>query len=378
MTAYSENELFNYHVISEAHIAHDTAEISKESLNKIEQAYPYKLYTPHFFVAIALGLLTFISVIFTGFLFWLVTGTDSSGFAILCAFMAALCYFFLEWFVRRKNYFNAGVDNALMVLILGFSAGAFLSNFENSWFFFNGVMMLIALWLCLRFIDAFMAVVSCSFFLIFSFLLILKLWNGALPYFPFLMMLIIGLLYFWIKKAKNQIKFMHEKCITALTVFLLLTFYAAGNYWVLIELRSSIPGAPDSVPFGWLFWILTFIIPLVYMVCGVIKKDLLTVRSGFILAVATILTYKYYYTLLPVEVEMLFGGLLLLGLSFILIKWLRPSRHGYTSEISSSRRDWQNIETLIIAETTVDSTLISKDNLMAGGSGGGGGASGEF
>lgn len=172
MTAYSEDELHSRYVRSQARESFEANEISKESFAKIEQAYPCTLYTPHIFIALAMGLVTIIAVVFTGFLAWLLFNTDSSiGISSLCIFMCAACYFCLEWMVRSKKYFNAGVDNVLMVLILAFFAGIFVSYSENPpWILVNGALMLVSLWLCIRFADSFMAMVSVSFFLITFFL----------------------------------------------------------------------------------------------------------------------------------------------------------------------------------------------------------------
>lgn len=381
MTAYQENELFNGDMKSRAHSAFDAAEISKESLHKIEEAYPCKLYTPHFFIAFALGLLTTIAIIFAGFLAWLLTSAESSGgIAALCFFMGALCYVLLELMVKSKKYYNAGVDNVLMFFILAFSAGVFMGDFENtSWVLFNGMLMLVAAWLCLRFNDAFMAVLSCAFLLIAIFLLILKLGDAALAFVPFVMMAVIAVLYFSVNKIQKRAKFIYEKILAVLTIFLLMAFYAAGNYWVISALQSAITDIRRPVAFGWLFWMFTFLIPVLYIVYGVVRKDLLHIRTGLFLVAITILTYKYYFTLLPLEVEMLLAGMLLVGLSYFLIKWLRPSRHGYTSEVNHAEPAWKNIEALVIAETmSGGQTSTAHDQLMAGGSGGGGGASGEF
>src|SRR6185437_15324262 len=220
MIAYSESELYNHHVKCEAQQAFELGDISADSRSKMEAAYPCKFYTPHFFIAIALGLLTIVATFFTGILTWLFTQAESSsGIAAFCAFMAIVCYFFLEWMVKNKSYFNSGIDNALMVLVVVFPGGIILSYFQDiPWILFTGLIMLIALLLCLRFADAFMAIISCGFFLAFCFLLCLKSGSATVEYFPFLMMLIIGVLYFFTVKAKHRIKFIYEKCVMVLTV----------------------------------------------------------------------------------------------------------------------------------------------------------------
>lgn len=380
MIAYSENELYNYSIRTQARESFETAEIRKESLDKIEYEYPSKLYTPHFFIAIALGLLTIVALTFTGFLFWLLTNADSStGIRMLSTFMAVLCYLLLEWGVKIKHYFNAGVDNVLMVLILGFTSGIFLDVIENpSWAIIYGVLMLVSLWLSIRFVDSFMAIVSCFFFLAFCLVSILKIGNIALIYFPFVMMILIAALYFLLEKVKKSIQFMYEKCMTILTIFLLIAFYASGNFWVIEEFQSEMVTSNVPIRFGWVFWIFTCFIPLIYIAYGLIKRRLIHLRTGLFLVAMTIFTYKFYFTFLPVEIEMLLLGLLLVALIYYLIRLLQPARYGYSSEIASPRSSWKNLEALVVAETMGGENRDPADSLMAGGSGGGGGASGEF
>jgi len=281
--------------------------------------------------------------------------------------------------VKNKSYFNAGIDNALMVLVLVFSGGIILSYFQDiPWILFTGLIMLVALWLCLRFADAFMAIISCGFFLAFTFLFYLKSGIAAVEYFPFVMILIIGILYFFTEKVKKRIKFIYEKCLMALTVFLLLAFYAAGNYWVINQLQSSVIDVPGAIHPGWVFWIFTFLMPLLYIFYGVIKKSLLHLRTGLFLVAFAVFTYRYYYTFLPLESMMLVGGLVLVATSYFFIKWLQPSRYGYSSENTFSRPAWSNAEGLVIGATMGGLSKTADNHLMDGGSGGGGGASGEF
>ncbi|MEO6844557.1 MAG: hypothetical protein ABI184_05250, partial [Ginsengibacter sp.] len=378
--AYPENELYSHSVRCEAHGAFESGDISEESYKKVEDAYHCKLYTPHFFIAVALGLLAVITAVFTGILAWLLTQVySSSGIAALSAFLAVVCYFFLEWMVKNKSYFNAGIDNALMVLILVFSGGIVLSYSEDvRWILFSSLLMLVALWLCLRFADAFMAIVSCGFFLSLCFLLWLKSGKTAVEYFPVIMMLIIGTLYLFIEKAKKRIKFIYEKCLKVLTVFLLLAFYAAGNYWVINELQSSVTGAPGATHLAWPFWIFTFLMPLLCIVYGVIKKSLLYLRTGLVLVALAVFTYRYYYTFLPVETMMLVAGLLLVATGYFFIKWLQPARYGYSSESTFIRPAWNNAEAVIIGATMGGVSKTADNHLMDGGSGGGAGASGEY
>lgn len=380
MIAYPEQALYNSCVLAEARKEFNNSNISAESFQKIEQAYPGKLYTPNFFIAIALGLLTLLAVSFTTFLFYLLTNAGIlSRLAVLCLLMAVLCYVSLEGIIKKKMIFNAGVDNALMILVLLFILGFFLSYFENpSWIFMNGALMLVSLWLSVRFTDSFMAMVSGAFFFVVCYLLFERSGATSIIYFSLVMMILIGGMYAVIKKIKKQVNCIFEKCINVLTIFLLLAFYTSGNYWVINELQLTELSHPVPVYIGWTSWGFTFAIPFVYIFYGVIKKDVLHIRTGVFLVIMSVLTYKYYFNLFPVEFEMLFVGIILVALCYFLMKLLRKARYGFTSEMITPQPSWRNIEALVIAETMGGSDAPQKDSLFQGGSSGGAGASGEF
>ena len=381
MIAYSEKELHDCYVVGQAKEDFVNSKISQESLQKIEGAYPCKLYSPALFIAIGIGLVTIIAFTFTTVLVGLLTGfSNTSSFVGVSVFMAILSYFSLEMMVKNKKYFNAGVDNALMILVLLFTAGIFIiSDNIPSWILFNGIMMAVSLWLSIRFADAFMAIVSCAFFFVLCFLSLMKLGGSAIIYFPFVMMFLSCTLYFIVKKAAKSENFVYEKCFSVLSIFLLIVFYASGNYLVVSEIQMDAIGNPFVVVFALFYWIFTFSIPFLYIVYGVAKKDLIPIRTGIFLVMAAILTYKYFFTMLPLEVEMLLVGIVLISVAYFLIKWLRQTRHGFTSEAISARPEWKNIEGLIIAETMSGGDKPTQDdNLFSGGSGGGAGASGDF
>ena len=380
MIAYSKKELFNCYVLSHAGEDFRNFKISQESMQKIEKVHACNLYTPNFFIAIALGFVTILAISFTAVLFSLIAGIDfSAGLAGLCIFMAVVSYILLELMVKSKRYFNAGIDNVLMILVLLFISGIFIIYSDDfSWIAMNAILMAVSMWLSLRFADSFMATVSFSFLFVICFLLFLEIGVSSVFYFSIAMQIIIGALYFLVIKAGKKVSFIYEKCISVLTIFLLLSFYLAGNYWVISELQSSIMYKTPVLIYGWIFWIFTVLVPIFYMVYGVVKKDLLFLRTGIMLAMIAILTYKYFFSFLPIEVEMLFLGAVLIAISYFLIKRLRPARYGFTSEMVSSRPAWRNIEGVVIAETMGGIESPARDNLMAGGGGGGAGASGDF
>jgi hypothetical protein len=384
MQAYSKIDLYNTYIHEQATEALQTGCISDIIKDRILQAYPSKLYTPNYFIRIALGLLIIVAVLFSGLLLFLLFSVPEKGAIPLLIFLAILCYITLELLVKSKQYYNAGVDNVLMIMVIAFIAGAFfISDYETPWLAMSGVIMAIALWMSMRFADALMAMVSYCCFFIFLFLVYLKAGNIAKATAPLMMMVVSALVYFLMKKLVDSKTFMYRLCFKAIAFLTLVTFYISGNYFIIKELSNQMfqlqLSQNDPIPLGWLFWILTLIIPPAYIIYGVMKKDFLVMRTGLGLIAATIFTVKYYYTILPTEIEMLIAGTLLIALSYALIKYLVTPKYGFTSlDLYPSKKEVLNAEALIIAETFNKQPAIENHGLYGGGSGGGGGATGEF
>src|ERR1700733_8268156 len=110
MQAYSKIDLYNKYTREQAREALHTGCISTGNYNKILQAYLSKLYTPNYFIRIALGLLTVVAVVFSGLLLWLLSSASSSvAITTVLIFLAILCYIAIEVLLKNKQYYNAGV-----------------------------------------------------------------------------------------------------------------------------------------------------------------------------------------------------------------------------------------------------------------------------
>jgi uncharacterized membrane protein len=103
-------------------------------------------------------------------------------------------------------------------------------------------------------------------------------------------------------------------------------------------------------------------------------------RIGLILIAAMILTIRYYYSIIPLEVAMTIFGSILLLLSYALIKFLKQPKFGFTYAELNKENNFERlqIESLVIAETLGHQTTPTETTKFGGGSFGGGGAGGEF
>lgn len=379
MSAYRETQMYNMLVRQNADEAFDEGILSMDSYKKINASHSCNFYSPNLFVAIGIGLLTVVTTIMIAFLIILLSSISStSGFIGLCTLMAVLCYAILEFLVNSRHHYNSGADNVILLLVTIFiGAMFFMIGDEPAWLYFSLTLFLISGWLWYRFVDSLMAIFCVGSFLFFSAALFDKTGAFAQNTMPIFIMIITASLYFLFRFKIPVEQNQYYKSCKVVKVFLLITFYLSGNIFIIEEVIREIYGRLIPVPFHSLWWLTTFLIPLTYLVGGFLKRDLLILRTGLFLLAASIFTYKFYFTILPIEWEMLLGGTILLLTAYLLFKYFKDGKNGFTSEKFSSEPGIESLKALIVTET-LTTQVSSIDSLMKGGSGGGAGAAGDF
>jgi hypothetical protein len=194
-------------------------------------------------------------------------------------------------------------------------------------------------------------------------------------------------LYFFSKRLLQAGQWKHySDGLTLATITCLVCVYAAGNYFVVreasIEMFNLSLNEGQDIPFGWLFWMFTIVIPLLYIGRGIQKKDAVLLRVGLLLVAAIVFTVRYYYHVIPAELAMVLGGMFFIILSYALIKYLHQPRYGFTYKEQRDKNfmDKLQVESLVIAQTFSGPASSATDTgtQFGGGTGGGGGATGEF
>ena len=101
--------------------------------------------------------------------------------------------------------------------------------------------------------------------------------------------------------------------------------------------------------------------------------------SLFVLAFS-VFTFKYYYSLGHPEISLTIAGVFLLGVTILLLNYLKIMRGGFTREnILSDKWGSVNAEAFIISQTMGGNVVNADVKDMPGGGGfGGGGASTDF
>ncbi len=385
MIAYNKTWLHNLIAREAIEDAFYANTISKEEKLNANGLFAVGFYSPNFFIRIGLFILTTVIACFSlGLLSLLFISNIEHAFGRLILFFGLLSYATLEFFIRTKQHYRSGVDDALLwitgiCIFSGINIVADIFAAANAF-----IIFMIATYFFLRFGDRFMSAIAGVGFLAVIFFNYISLGNIAKATVPFLLMLVSCIVYFFIRKVAQKNKYMHyRQSFTVLEIAMLICFYAAGNYYLVRETGNSMFGSAlknnESIPYGWLFWIFTICIPLIYIFWGIQKKDSILIRVGLLLIAAIVFTVHYYYAAIPLEIAMLLGGIILIVISYALTKYLAQPKKSFTSAEINARvsMNKMNIEAMLIAETFTGAATDSNPQ-FGGGSFGGGGASGEF
>jgi hypothetical protein len=202
---------------------------------------------------------------------------------------------------------------------------------------------------------------------------------------PFAFILVFGTGYFLSQKfqKKNHLPFYKDSFIV-LDSLLLALVYAGGNYFVVRELSIEMMGLQlaegEDIPFGILFHVTTVIIPLAYLYFGIKRKELHLIRIGILATFASVITFKYYYSLGHPEITLTIAGAFTAGLTIWVLNYLKTTKNGFTREkLLSDKWDNINAESVLISSTMGGNVAPEKTGTeYGGGEFGGGGAGSEY
>ena len=389
MIAYNHTSLDNLSINEEAADAFHQQLISKEEVGAIEKAYPFDLYSPNIFIRIGLFVLTTI-IVLMGFAFFLMLeiGRSEKGVGIFTFVYSLLLYGALEFMIREKKHYRSGIDDALLWLCIGAIIGAANLIFSSVSVLGHAVLIFIpAFYFLLRFGNALMGALAFIALLVIVFYGVTPLGNMAKTIMPFLLMAISSIVYRLVKNYSNNNRLRYyQHCCTLIKILALLILYAAGNYFVVREVSNSMFDLQlkegESIPYGWVFWIPTALLPAIYIFRGIQKKDVILLRAGLILIAAVIFTIRYYYHLAPLEIAMSIGGTIMIVIAYCITKYLTPHKHGFTHAEPNDPKlaGFLQVESLIVAQTfhQTPTPEPGKHFDFGGGSGGGAGATDSF
>jgi len=365
--------------------------ITKEEHENVKREFPSEYHESNFIVRIGIFIFSIIVIFgFTG-LFGLITASlDAIGVESLLLGIATA--YIATQFVLSRHYYRSGVTDALIYFsVLSFSFGiCFLISGNDFDFGLDPVVYYIATlpfatFIAIRFADAFVALVVYVLLFIINALLVLKAGSIGQMILPFEAILLSFVCYKLIDSRRNveEYKYWH-KVIAALRAATLTTFYLSGNYLVVRELSEELlhttiqPG--EDISLAWFFYAWTIIVPLLYIVYGLKKRDHLIIRVGILLEVVGILCIKYYYSVMPLETALIIAGIFLVVLARLSMYYLREPRNGitYLEETDDDDELMTAVGATVVSHVAGKSIHQEEESKFGGGQSGGGGAGGSF
>jgi hypothetical protein len=370
---------------------YDAGCLNKEELNTLKSKYFVGFSSHGVLMRLGLFALTLIIVVFSaGMLSLILSEAHLIDNFVWPLILGVANYIILEKWVRDNYHYGTGVDNALIATTASFFIGGFgwmMDTIDPSQSHFIAISLftlVISAYLALRFADLLMSALSCLSLLAFVFFAWQHLGSLGMATLPFILMGASGAVYYFSKRMINHPQaYYYDHCLRIVEVVSLITLYFSGNYYVVNELSNELhntPGAP--LPFGFIFWIITILLPLGYIAWGVKTRNAIMLRIGLLLVAGAVYTFRTYYHVMPIEVALSIGGAVLLLVSYTVIKYLKTPKHGFTTAPlkRSSLLDHLNIESIIIGETFshTGTAPTQADSRFGGGSAGGGGSSANY
>jgi len=204
---------------------------------------------------------------------------------------------------------------------------------------------------------------------------------------PFIFMAIFGVIYWTSKKLQQRLSnVVFENQFVLVKTIALTLFYLAGNYFVVRKLSVELMGLNlsehDDIPYAFVFYILTALVPIGYLYRGIKMKSILLIRVGLLIIALSAFTFKYYFSLGHPVLTITVSGALLIIIALVLFNYLKQVRGGFTRELLLQDK-WNspNLTALIASQTLGGNKAdnpTDNDGLMSGGSFGGAGAGGNW
>lgn len=388
-SAYNETGLYNLAVVKESKRWVKQHFIGEDQYQKIKEAYPSSFYNPNFIIRILLFVAALLALSgVTGVLSLVILAVDDSDrfLSFACLFYGIGSFVFLEKvFIESNHHYKSGVNEALIYHACGFTIGGIMGIFDFDEHVGLFACFIVLTFAAIRYLDL---VCTIAATLSFAGILFYEFYNmGGIfqQIIPFVFLIFFSLIYFSIKRFKqqNELKFWSTNLLIVESLSLLF-IYAAGNYLVVRELSIEMMGLyleeGTDIPFAFIFYALTVLIPIGYLYFGLKNKNVVLLRVSLIVIAFSVFTFKYYYSFGHPEITLTVAGVILLALSILLLNYLKTSKHGFTREnLLTEKWGNMNAEAFIISQTMGGNQVTVKEEFKGGGGGfGGGGATGGY
>lgn len=378
------SDLKNLSILKDSATLHKSKIISDDQYDSIEARFKTELYNPNLLIKILLFIVGLLGVsALTGLLAFMLQDVLERSIEFLGIIYGGSLIAFAHFvFAKQKKHLRSGLFEAFTYSGLTFLLISIFSITNYDYHSILLVLILVSFILSILYLD-YLTTIVFTILLGYYSLYILQLFDG-IDFAPFLLLTIyIGVLFLAIKLEKKQelnIYFSQLKLVKTLAyvlIYLSMNYFAVREMSVEIMYRSVPEG--EDIPFAFIFYGTTILIPILYIFLSLKQKSKILIRVSLALLAFSVFTFKYYYSSGHPEITLTLSGLILLGVSFYLLNYLKTPKKGFTREALLNEK-WanQNIEAIVISQTLGSNQLPEEGFSGNGGEFGGGGASGEF
>jgi hypothetical protein len=379
-SAYNHTWLRNLEIVKEAKSWRNHKIISSEQFKAIAEQYPSTFYHPNLMIRILLFIASFIGLFGVIGLIALMFEELIDEQYTACALGVILgigCIVIADRFaIAQKNHYKSGITElliyaGLLCFILGVTGFADWDNERLTW-----IVCLMALsFAAYRYIDLICTAAAMFTLAGYIFFELYGIGGIVQNLIPIFFIVLFTPFYFFVRKLKSDISSQPwENALILLEALSALLIYAAGNYFVVRELSQELLGFylqdGQDIPFAFLFYGLTVIIPLIYLYFAIKKKDVVLLRVSLIAIAFSVFTFKYYFSLNRPEFTLTLAGVVVLGITLYMFRYLRTPKHGYTRERLLSEK-WAdtNAQAFIVSQTLGGNTVAEEPQGDVGGGG---------
>ncbi|PXY41278.1 hypothetical protein DMB65_07695 [Flavobacterium cheongpyeongense] len=389
MIVFDKNKLENSVLIEEADALQSAGFIGKEQLDFMKKQLPALNSHKNILIRIGFFLLgTFLySSICSAVSLLAISGLDH--YWEIFPFIFGIIGIIGSEFLAQKDYFSHGLDDAFILgTILCFGCAITIVTDFNEVLPTAIIVSMVSLIMFLRYLHLLSVLI---FYLAFTTTLgyfILEYMEAGQSILPFFMMLYGAGIYFLCKKIINDLtdSYYYNGMLLIKSISLIL-FYLSGNYLVVRELSASLTGGyyeiSPEIPFAFFFWGFTFVVPVLYLVYSLKNRDRIMLWIGFLAIALSFYSFRFYHSVLPIEVALTLGGLIMFATAFFFVGKLKTKESGLTFKPDrvSNSNTFLNAEAVIIASTFgMKPEAKPAESPMEFGGGGfsGGGSEGSF
>ncbi len=382
MIAYNKTLLENTFLVSEAIDLKKSNFIQEADLSKIKSELEPLKTSRNIFVRfgfLLLGSLMFSSIV--GFfsvtiLNNLVLKNNSVGFVF-----AALGIIVLE-LLARQNFFRHGLDDAFLIATqMCFYITVFIVT--ESKIAVAIAMIIMGLTFTIRYVStlSFLVFLSGIVFLVGVLLIDYTTILSALPF--VLLAIAIGFYNIHQKIKNNEELNFFRNVLDWFFIFSLILGYASINYYVVRTLSEELVNADYSksdVPFGWIFNLLMFFLPIGYVIYALKTKNRTMLYIGSLTFVLSVATFRYYHNIILAEWALILAGGLIFGAVYFVIQKIKHQPTGITflPDHTTNTAMLHTVEALIVnSQNRLHAQATQDSDMPFGGGGFSGGGAGE-